>query len=490
MIPALLLVPTIAGLLAFALPWDRPRRVLLVLTALCHAALTAACVAGIGERSFANGWFSVDASGAFFLSVLSALFLAAAFYAVGFLSREGHVPGRDAEEGLLFSNGPEAVFTGCLLIFLASMTLVTVSHHFGLLWVGIEATTLASAPLVYYHRHHRSLEATWKYLLICSVGIALALLGNFFLAVASGPSSGGHVSLVLGDLLKKASFLNPAWLKAGFLCLLVGYGTKMGLAPMHTWLPDAHSESPSVVSALLSGALLNCAFLGILRVLQVCVAAQLGPFARDLLVDFGLLSMAFAAVFLLGQTDYKRLLAYSSVEHMGILALGVGVGGAAAFGAVFHVVNHSMTKALMFLSAGNILGLYKTKTIQEVRGISRIAPVTGVLWMAGFLSLSGSPPFGTFFSEFSILKGSLEQGRPYVAILFMVFLVISFVAMLTPVLNMTQGEGPRSLSAKREPLLSVLPPIALGLVVLVLGVVLPPWLEQAFHEIALVWVGP
>ena len=206
------------------------------------------------------------------------------------------------------------------------MTLVTVSHHFGLMWVGVEATTLASAPLIYFHRQHRSLEATWKYLLICSVGIALALLGNFFLAVAAG-RAGRQLDgpLSLSDLSGRCRIgLIVSWLKAAFLFFLVGYGTKMGLAPLHTWLPDAHSEAPSVVSALLSGALLNCAFLAILRVHRFAPPPGEAAFSQGLLVFFGLISMGVAAMFILGQADFKRMLAYSSVEHMGILALGVG----------------------------------------------------------------------------------------------------------------------------------------------------------------------
>ena len=223
-----------------------------------------------------------------FLTLTSLLFLASSFYAVAYLRGERDQPRADFEEGFLFSNAREASFTGCLLLFLAAMTLVTLSQHLGLLWVAVEATTLASAPLIYFHRHHRSLEATWKYLLICSVGIALALLGIFFLAVAASSPGTVRVSLVLNDLLLAAPHLNPLWLKAAFVLMLVGYGTKMGLAPFHTWLPDAHSEAPSVASALLSGALLNCAFLGILRIHQVCVASGLADFSERLLLVLGL----------------------------------------------------------------------------------------------------------------------------------------------------------------------------------------------------------
>ena len=220
------------------------------------------------------------------------------------------------------------------------MTLVCVSQHFGLLWVGVEATTLASAPLIYFHRQHRSLEATWKYLLICSVGIALALLGNFLLAVAAAPDASGaeHRDWYVADLLaKNAAELHAPWLKAAFLFFLVGYGTKMGLAPMHTWLPDAHSESPSVVSALLVRRAVELRvsweFCGRIR----CAwPPAWRTSARACCAVFGLVSMAVAAVFILGQVDFKRMLAYSSVEHMGILVARRRPGRRGAFGAGLH----------------------------------------------------------------------------------------------------------------------------------------------------------
>ena len=303
MILALLLAPAVAGVLGFFLRRPAASRALLVGVAATHAALTAACWAR-SAAPIARGWFAIDAQGLLFLSIASALFLMASVYRITAKPQEAGGKKRDLEEGFFFASAPEATFCGCMLLFLAAMTLVCVSQQFGIVWVAIEATTLASAPLIYFHRHRRSLEATWKYLLICSVGIALALLGNFFLAIAAW-RAGADASLVLGALvgMGEAGTLDAVWLKAAFLVLLVGYGTKAGLAPMHTWLPDAHSEAPSVVSALLSGALLNCSFLGILRAQQVCVAAGLADFGQGLLVGLGLLSMAVAAVFVLGQRD-------------------------------------------------------------------------------------------------------------------------------------------------------------------------------------------
>jgi hydrogenase-4 component F len=485
MLLALLLLPTGAGLMAFVMRADGGRRALLLLTALLHFGLTVMTWIS-PPLPLLGGWLWLDAAGRLFLLITSLLFLAIAAYGMSYLRRESHATHTDFEEAFLFVDAPEARFTGCLLLFLAAMTLVTVSHHFGILWVAIETTTLASAPLIFFHRHHRSLEATWKYLLLCSVGIALALLGNFFLAIAATQPDGTVIPLVVGALVRDGSQLHEAWLKAAFLLLLVGYGTKMGLAPLHTWLPDAHSEAPSMVSALLSGALLNCAFLGIVRVLQVCAAAGHLTFGRDLLVGFGLVSMAVAAVFLVGQTDYKRLLAYSSVEHMGILALGVGLGGSGSFGALLHAVNHSLTKAMLFLVAGNILTAYQSKSTVEVRGVLRVLPISGMLWVVGLLAITGSPPFGTFLSEFTILKAALDQGRNGVAIAYLAFLAVIFVGLATAVLGMAQGtpsEGQRRMT-EPESLWTVLSPALLGVLVLLLGLYLPPVLRQTVQEAA------
>src|SRR5215470_13750142 len=253
----------------------------------------------------------------------------------------------------------------------------------------------------------------------------------------------------------------------------------MGLAPLHTWLPDAHSESPSLVSALLSGALLNCAFLGILRTQQVCAAAGLAAFGQELLIGFGLLSLAVAAVFLQGQADYKRLLAYSSVEHMGIVALGTGLGGSGIFGALLHAVSHSLTKAMLFLVAGNILTVYQSKSTHDVRGVLRVVPMSGVLWVTGFLAITGSPPFAPFLSEVTILKAALDQSRHGLGIAYVVLLATIFIGMATTMLHMAQGTPPadRVRATDNESLMMVMSPAVLGMLVLLLGCYVPPWLR-------------
>lgn len=478
---SVVVLPAAAGLLVFMVPSDGVRRGILVAAAAAHAAVVASWWLDRPGPMF-SGWLAVDAMGLLILTIASGLFLAAAVYAVGYLQREGHGPRSDLFEwGRFFRNEPDAVFVGGLLFFLAAMSLVTVAHHFGLLWVAIEATTLTSAPLIYFHRHQRSLEATWKYLLIGSVGIAVALLGTFFL-VASASLDGLRVPALVDEFVRHGGDLDQTWLKAAFVAILVGYGTKVGLAPLHSWLPDAHSEAPSVVSALLSGALLNTAFLGILRLLQVMVAAGLGTYASDLLLLFGLLSMFVATAFIVAQLDYKRMLAYSSVEHMGIVAVGVGLGGLASSGAMLHAMNHSVAKALLFLVAGNILTLYRTKNVADVSGVARVLPVSGALWLIGFLAITGTPPFGAFLTEFTILRGAVDGGHGFVATLYLLLLGAIFVAMATVFVRMSRGPAP--VMRARESLLEIAPPAALGVVALLLGVYVPPGLSAVAHEAA------
>lgn len=497
---ALLCLPVLSGLALLVIPHARARRGLLLATALVHLLLTvilflqvqaAAPLPVVPSLTLLQGIVAPDALGTLFLLLASLLFLAASVYAIDYLRHEDKtVLRQDFQDGSAYTNAPEQRFTACLCFFLSAMTLVTTSSHMGVLWVGIEMTTLSSAPLIYFHRHRRSLEATWKYLMICSVGIALALLGNLLFTLAF--SQHGEHSGFLGDMLNVARQSREwitgdhiPWLKAGFIFLLVGYGTKMGLAPLHNWLPDAHSQAPSLVSALLSGALLNCAFLGILRGHQVMLAANLGDFSGGLLVFFGLLSMVTAAVFIVGQGHYKRLLAYSSVEHMGILALGVGLGGSAVFGAMLHAVSHSLTKCMLFLLAGNILQIYHTHSSHDVRGMRWVMPLTALLWTGGFLAIAGSPPFGLFVSEFSILKAMLAQGAWGITAVYLGALGLIFVGMSVPILRMVQGpKSPALEGVLRENICNIGPALVLGLLVLTLGLYIPDWLLVFLRQAA------
>jgi hydrogenase-4 component F len=275
------------------------------------------------------------------------------------------------------------------------------------------------------------------------------------------------------------------WLVAAFVLALVGYGTKMGLVPLHTWLPDTHSQAPSPVSALLSGALLNCALLAILRFYQVCLASGDAEFGRTLLLCLGFLSLGIGAALMVGQRDYKRLLAYSSIENMGVIALGVGLGGAATYGALLHAINHSLGKAGLFLATGNVLRAYGTTEIAQVSGVGRRLPRTGLLLGILFLALGGSPPFGPFMSELTIFQSVMGDSRAWLGVLFVVLLAVGFLGMAAAFLGMLQGRSPAPPRAPdRDAVLSLLAPLACALGVVLLGVYVPPWLKAMLQGAA------
>jgi len=467
---ALCVAPLLFALVAWILPSARLRPWIVPLGAGVHLALVVTALA-LGEPVEAfSGWLALDQLGRIALPLVSVLFAACSLYVPAYLRiRRGE---------------RHRIFCGALLAFLAMMTLIILSHHLGLMWVALEANTLVSAPLLYFNRNRRSLEATWKYLLIGSVGIALALLGSFFLAYSALP----HASLVIEDLVReaRAHALALPWLHTAFVVLFVGYGTKMGLAPMHTWKPDAYGEAPGLVGALLAGGLTTCAFVALLRFYQICAAAGEAAFAQELMVAIGLLSMAVAGVFMARQRDFKRMLAYSSVEHMGILVLGIGVGGLAAFGSLLHLINNALTKGVMFMAAANIHRAYASKTVDGVSGALRRVPVSGALFLAGFFAVTGTPPFGPFVSEFTILRGIVEAGRYGVAAAFLVLLFVVFVGMGGTVLAVVQGtpKGDSPEGGFKDSLGTVGPALVLLAVVVVLGVWVPPALDGALADAA------
>jgi hydrogenase-4 component F len=469
MIAALILLPLLLAPAAFAVPSDRLRPWLLPLAGSCHLALALMLI--VSGESDTGVWLAADPLGRLVLVVSSLLFFGCSIYAVGYLSYRMDRGNR--------------IIVPCLLVFLSAMTLATLARHLGLLWLAVETTTLASAPLIYYNRNRLSIEATWKYLLICSVGIALAMLGILFVAYAA-LHGGVPVSLQLDDLMARAGTFSRPWLHAGFVFLLVGFGAKMGLAPLHSWKPDAYGEAPGLVGALLAGGLTSVAFLAILRGMQIMAAAGDLMLARQVLLGLGLLSLALAAVFMVRQPDIKRLLAYSSVEHMGILAIGVGIGGVATFGAMFHLVNNALTKGVLFLSVGNIQRAYSSKRLGEVQGAMARVPVSAGLFLAGFFAITGSPPFGPFLSEFTILRGIFDGGHDAVGGLFLLLLAVVFIGMGGTVLSVTQGAEPEGLpdSGYRESLLMVGPPLLFILLVLILGLYLPEPLRAFLQEAA------
>jgi hydrogenase-4 component F len=479
MIYLLILFPLAMAAAAFAAPSNRWRPWLLPVGGLGHLGLSAAAIVQSpypDSLTGLGGWLVLDPLAKVVLGFISVLFFLCSLYAPGYLA--------------LRADRPNRVFCANLFACLATMTLVTLSHHLGLMWVAMEATTLISAPSIYFNHNARSLEATWKYLLISSVGIALALFGSFFLAY-SAIKSGLHLDnpakmLLFGQLVEDAPKLSPQWVHAAFVLLFVGYGTKMGLAPMHTWKPDAYGEAPGVVGTLLAGGVTSCAFLAILRIYKICRAGPEAAFAGEIMIAVGLLSMAVAAVFMARQRDFKRLLAYSSVEHMGILVLGVGVGGLAVYGALLHLINNGLTKGVLFLSAGNIHRAYDSKLTDDVRGAIQRVPLSGALFLTGFLAITGSPPFAPFVSEFTIVSAAIERGHFVAGGLFLLLLLIVFVGMGATVLSVVQGRPPENLQDNgiRDSVSTCAPVLLFMALVLLLGLYVPPPLESLLREAA------
>ena len=470
----LILFPLAMTAAAFAVPSNRWRPWLLppgAIMQLCFVLNAVFPSDGAPAVTGLGGWLLLDPLGKVVLGFITVLFFLCSLYAPSYLA--------------LRPDRSNRVFCGNLFASLSMMTLVTLSHHLGLLWVAMEATTLVSATSIYFNHNARSLEATWKYLLICSVGIALALLGSLFLAYSS-LDLGLESTLHFDQLILDAPKLSAPWLHAAFVFLFIGYGTKMGLAPMHTWKPDAYGEAPGLVGTLLAGGVTNCAFLSILRVYQICRAGPEAEFARQTMIVMGLVSMAVAAVFMVRQRDFKRMLAYSSVEHMGILILGVGIGGVAMYGALLHLINNGLTKGVMFLSSGNIHRAYGSKLTTDVRGAMQRLPVSGALFLAGFFAITGAPPFGPFVSEFTIVNAAIGSGQFLTAGLFLLFLCIVFMGMGATVLAVVQGDPPEQ-SAKNgfhDTFGTCVPILMFMALVLMMGLYVPPPLEALLRDAA------
>ncbi|MBE6386237.1 MAG: hypothetical protein E7048_11330 [Lentisphaerae bacterium] len=416
--PVLSITVPLLTALAAALLKGTYCRTLLLSGSLLHLAFILKSV----ELRFSGRWIGLTSEyEATLLLLTSLLYLAVTVYCAFWLK---------AEET---SDKSKMVLGICLPLFLSTMTLVLFSQNYGIMWVAIEATTLFSAPLILFHRSGRALEAMWKYLLICSVGIGLALLGTLFLAFAA--RNGGVVlhDLQIAEFLKIKNSLDPGWYKAAFVLALAGYGTKMGLAPFHTWLPDAHSEAPGAVSALLSAGLLNCSFVGIIRFATAAPAA-LGNFCSNLLIVLGVISLATAAFFIIHQGDFKRMLAYSSIEHMGIAAIIFALCGMDL--TIAHLCAHSAIKMALFLLAGNLLLACGTRQVGKVSGLFTLMPRNAILFLTGTLLICGVPPSPLFVTELKLLCSA----PLWLALTVAVLLFIVFAGMTKNVLAMTMGK--------------------------------------------------
>ncbi|MDD2840288.1 MAG: proton-conducting transporter membrane subunit [Rickettsiales bacterium] len=422
MIELILLLPIIASLFLVLTPSKIFSSIILKSYGIVHLFCTINIVFFPQKMlipfSFFDGmaiYFQVDPLNKIFLLVLSTLFAGVVVYNDWFL--------RTKE----LDKKRESYYTIMLLMFIFSMTGATLSNHLGMSWVFIEATTLSTTFAIYFSKTKNALLATWKYIFLCSIGISLALIGINLLLIGFPESVNLHNnSLFFQHLYDIAPQISPFWLQVSFVFILIGIGTKVGLFPLYAWLPDAHSESPSPVSALLSGALLNTALLLILRMYKVIEIANLTHYINTLMLIIGFASILISAINILRVNNYKRLLAYSSIENMGIILIGVAAGGVGIFAAMLHLVSHSLLKSAFFLTSGNILHLYKTKNISEVNSLIRVNKTTGLLWISCFIGIVGLPPSPIFISEWKIISVLWEKGY--------VFQVLAFTGLLTIIL--------------------------------------------------------
>ncbi len=432
------------------------------------------CLPVLAHPAPVSSHFGLDGLGAGFVLITTLVAAASLFQAAVLLPAERRHDARIPERRL----GLFYVLAG---LFLAAMYGVLLSQNLGYLWIAMEATTLISAPLVYYHHTRHALEAAWKYLLLCSVGIAFALFGTVLLVAAQHPVP-GESTLHFGALLERAAACDPRLLRLAFIFCLLGFGTKAGLFPLHNWLPDAHSEAPAPASALLSGALLNCALVAIWRWAQLMAAAGQGELVRQLLVPAGAVTVLAAGVMLVRQHDLKRLWAYSSVEHVGLLTLAIGIGATPLF--LLHALNHSLVKVALFLLAGGILYRYGTKSLKQLSGLLRTAPAWGLLLGAAGFAIAGSPPFGTFVSEWLLLRDTFGAGQPLAAVVVLLGLTMTFVAVAVHVGRILFGPAVATPQPPPTPVWSAAPAVLLVLA-LATGLAVSPAVMSALTQLAM-----
>ena len=436
------------------------------------------------DGAFSYKMLYVDHLSAVLLSILAVLTATSMLFSLSYMEKDlanGHIT------FIMLRR-----YYGLLNVLIFTLISVLTVGNLGLMWVAVEATTLASAFLVAFYFNHSALEAAWKYIMVCTVGICLALLGTTLLYYAQVSVVGSDLNALNWLELKRISMeLDPTIVKLAFVFILIGYGTKVGLAPMHTWLPDAHSQAPAPISALLSGVVLSCAAYAILRNLIVVQSVINHEFLQYLLIGFGTFSIAIAIPFILVQHDLKRLLAYSSVEHMGIVMLGIGIGTPLSiYGALLHMMNHAIAKSALFYMAGVITQEYQTKNIARIRGLVSTMPLVGTLFIIAILAITGTPPFGIFISKFIIIEAIFASGRTLLGAGVLLLLAGIFAGMLYYCLAMSFGAKPKYRAATvkiGKPALMAMV-ISVGMVI-VTGLYVPTWLNDMLTMAASIVMG-
>lgn len=465
----------------------KKQRTFAIVNSIGYLAVLSLSILLLKETTFSEatssffGFLYLDALSAFFIFVISVVAFATALYSIGYIKK-------DLGKGILSEKKALAYYL-LFNLFCFSMFLVPAVNNLGMLWVAIELTTLISAFLVGFYNKKESVEAAWKYIIICSVGIIFALLGTILFSYAFS-LSGGTKSLNWTDMLSGAARMDKNILKLAFIFILVGYGTKAGLAPMHTWLPDAHSQAIAPISALLSGVLLKTAIYAILRFGIIVIKGVGFSYFANLMIILGIISLIVSSGLILVQKDLKRLLAYSSIEHVGIISIGFGLGAPLAMvAALLHVFNHAVVKSLMFFGAGNIVNAYKKRNMNAIRGVIKVLPFTGLMVLLGVFALTGFPPFSVFVSEILIILAAFAKGSYMIAALLLLFLAIIFGAFIHHFGKMLFGNIPKGMIQTGEPLSGKLAFFFLAFLVCITGIVFVSinkdltWIVQSLFQI-------
>ena len=417
-------------------------------------------------------FFSVDSLGAIVMLIIACIGFATTIYSIRYLQQE-------TAKGIIGFTRVGQYFV-LLNIFLAAMFLAVTASNPVFAWISIEATTLSTAFLISFYNKPSAIEAAWKYLIINSIGLLLGFFGTL-LYFTSMSSLGENGFVSWQSLMANAAHLDPLIAKIAFIFVLIGYGTKVGLAPMHTWKPDAYSKAPNPIGALLSGALLPVAFIVILKFKNVTDAA-IGPqFSQNLLIIFGILSIAVAALIMFNVRNYKRLLAYSSIENAGVMALGFGFGGLGISAAILHLIYHSLVKGIMFFSSGNLLLKYNSAKIKNIKGALGIVPFTSILFIAGFLIVTGVPPFGIFLTKMQILSVGI-QVNPIITIIALFFMTLIFIGFLKHIISMFFSQKPEDIEVGEGNIWLIIPPLILLVTIIILSFYIPPFLSILIND--------
>lgn len=471
LVVALALTPVLGGLLVTAFRKKKTMETITVFSSiliLIEGLILTSVILDKKSISIFDGLFYVDSLSAIMIITISLVGFLSALYSINYMRRQYDELIVDEKRLVRYYQG--------FNVFLFTMLLVPISNNLGIMWVAIEATTLVSVLLIMLYVKQTAIEASWKYLLVATIGLSLALFGTIFFYYANTVSM--QTESIYGmnwtNMLEHADVLDPNIIKFAFIFILVGFGTKAGLAPMHTWLPDAHSEAPSPISALLSGVLLNCAFYGILRFHVISSHSIGAEFSNTLMIILGIVSVGIAAASIYFQKDMKRMLAFSSIEHMGIISVSMGFGTfLGIYGALLHIINHAVAKSLLFFSSGSISQKYHTKLISDTSGVIRTMPVTGFAFLIGGLAIIGMPPFNVFLSEFFMISSGFKSGNFLVSAILILFLLIIFASLLKHFLNMIFGISKHDIKKGDLGPFSVIPMIALVSVIFVMGVYVP-----------------